>query len=147
MDPKDVKEHVESSDRVHLFVLEKDIVGFAGYITLDSILYLNGVVVKKTFQGKGYLSKSLSLVLDNYDCDYLALRTQNPVMYYIATRVAKQNHGKVYPNMYSSDIPSEIKEVGCAVCKSILNCDLPDDFIFRWRLWKKPVQRNTKIAR
>lgn len=110
---EDAKHHVLSGDVLHLFRRGGGLIGFASYNLYEagnlSVLYLSGVVVKRGSQGNGFCSFSLELERDGMPyTDYLAMRTQSPVMYGIAARYG----GRTFPSLTRSEPPEQAVSVG-----------------------------------
>ncbi len=114
---------------VDLFKFDGEIIGFASYIYTphNKVLYLNGVIINPDYQGYGLLSDSLrKAIKESPDAMYLALKTQNPVLYHTASKF-----GRSFPSLDEA-APSHVIEVG----QSILNGNISAsngtfDFVLR----------------
>jgi len=132
MDKEDIENHIQEADILSIFYCNQEPVGFASYRDLEDILYLHGVAVARKCQKQGFLNRSLrSILSQNNKYNYLAYRTQNPVMYYVGKKLAEQSRGEIYPTLSSSEIPEYISRVAHKVCSEILKSQCPDDLIFR----------------
>lgn len=113
MTEADVRVHVLGGDFVHLLRVDKKEVGFAAYRRFEAgegknkegsgqeregtILYLAGIVVDGEHQGMGLFGLSLGNAIRENRPSYVALRTQNPVVYH---RLLRSEHiSAVYPNV------------------------------------------------
>ena len=98
MTEEDVRNHVLNVDFLHLIYVENTLVGFGSYDVfgyLDKkILYINGIVVKKSIQKRGLAIISLNSAINTNNPDILVARTQNPVIYHLISKYAQE----MYPN-------------------------------------------------
>lgn len=113
---KAVKELLLEDDitSVDLFKFGEEVIGFASYIynTHNKVLYLNSVAINPDYQGYGLLSDSLrSTIKQSSGVRYLALHTQNPIIYHITSKF-----GRTFPSL-DENVPQHIIDIG----KSILN--------------------------
>ncbi|MFH1455736.1 MAG: hypothetical protein ABIF40_02195 [archaeon] len=106
----DVEQHALNVDMLYLIQCKDVITGFATYDFLysggEKVLYLNGIVVQQCCQQKGIFSKVNKLAMKQDDFDYLAMRTQNPVVYAAASKIVS----KLYPG--TTGMPERVKNVG-----------------------------------
>lgn len=81
------RDHAKSS-------IWNELIGFAIFNSLsDHLLYLSGIILLPEFQGKGIAKYAISRVMNDLGCEYLALRTQSPIMWGALRGVC----AKVYP--------------------------------------------------
>jgi len=113
MTEEDVRNHVLNVDFLHLIYVENTLVGFGSYDVfgyLDKkILYINGIVVKKSIQKRGLAIISLNSAINTNNPDILVARTQNPVIYHLISKYAQE----IYPN--KDDKPGPLYELCVSV--------------------------------
>ncbi|HII15742.1 MAG TPA: hypothetical protein HA362_05520 [Nanoarchaeota archaeon] len=118
---EDVENHVMNADNLYLIRQENEIVGFSSYDLLNvcesPILYLSGIVVERKSQKKGIFGRVNKLALSSGDFDFLAMRTQNPVIYAATERLVR----KLYPRRDGT--PADIKEIAAIIAKQHLKME------------------------
>jgi len=81
MTEEDVRNHILNADFLHLIYAENTLVGFGSYDVfgyLDKkILYINGILVKKSIQKRGLAIISLNSAINTNNLNILVARTQN----------------------------------------------------------------------
>jgi len=125
--------HVSNAEFLYLVVEDQDnIISYSLFNIYQwqrkSILYLSGSMVDPKFQGKGISSNVLKFVAARFQTDYIAARTQNPVMYSSFHKACD----KAYPSFHTNDkIPQIIKAIGFYLAKDILKMKfyLPDKMV------------------
>ena len=97
---EDARNHILKVDFLQLIISSAgNLIGFAGYDELKirlvggSVLYLSGIVIKQSDQNRGLGEYAIREAIEATEADALALRTQNPVMYYTARKIL----GVIYP--------------------------------------------------
>lgn len=116
---QDTKYHLETGEHLYLVCNESIVAyGVFNFWTKDafSILYLSGIIVDPDHQGKGISSSLLGIVMEDFNPQLLAARTQNPVMY----ESIRRSCGKVYP-ADSIIPPVDIQTVGQFIAVDKLN--------------------------
>lgn len=87
------RSHVVDASMVSIAVCNGEIVGFAScklYPFIDhKIFYLHGVAVDREHKGKKIGTRLISSLLDSSDMDYIALTTQNPIMYCLVEKLSE----------------------------------------------------------
>ena len=90
----DVINHVLKTDFLYIIGNKENPEGFSSYNRLNikdsNILYLNGIVMKRDVQKRGTFYRINSLALDHHPYDYIAMRTQNPVIYAATQKITKE---------------------------------------------------------
>src|SRR3989338_1059509 len=90
----DVENHVIGCDLLYLVSANGELVGFSSYSVmsnpLGNILYLNGIVVRRNFQGSGLFGKINNMALNSAAFDFFAMRTQNPLVYAGTRKLVKE---------------------------------------------------------
>ena len=118
---EDVENHVMKVDTLYLIRQEKKIIGFSSYDVLQLgeafILYLSGIVVEREFQKHGFFNMVNKLALSSGNFDFLAMRTQNPVIYAATEKLVKE----LYPNKEST--PESIRQLSSIIAKEYLNME------------------------
>jgi hypothetical protein len=110
---EDVKNHVLMTPTiVYLIEEEGKSIGFSSYREFEfgseNILYLDGIVVQPSQQGKGLFKKINDIQLGQEDYTLLATRTQSPVIYRALQKLDRM--GKMYPNP-ETETPERIRNV------------------------------------
>lgn len=94
----DANNHILNVDFLHLIHAQSRIIGFASYDRFEfskmKVLYLSGIVIRKDNQTRGIATLSLSSAINLIHPDILTMRTQNPIIYHLASLFAKE----IYPN-------------------------------------------------
>ncbi len=94
----DANNHILNVDLLQLIYVQGRLVGFASYDIFEfsgmKVLYLSGVVIRKDNQTKGLSKMSLGNAIGTIQPDVLTMRTQNPVVYHLASEFAKE----IYPS-------------------------------------------------
>jgi Acetyltransferase (GNAT) family len=168
MTSEDVRNHILSGHVLHIFAPNENIVGFASYnlyraidhSLIDAlsifdknqqaeekkILFVNGMVVKAEYQGRGFLSRSLESMIKESQPAYIALRTQSMVPYHMLSKL-----GATYP---SFENPPEEVVMLAALLASRLNMAryVPHEFMERCTygtsLYGKPAEvRDENVRR
>ena len=133
MTEQDVRNHVLNTDILYLV---KDIesdknVAFSSYDLVnfgnDKILYLNGIVVRRSLQKSGLFYDINKRVLSIDDFDYIVMRTQNPVIYGATKKLVKN----IYPAQ--EDVPKKIKDLASIIAMEHLHMKSfdPETFVGR----------------
>ena len=112
----DVENHVFDVHSLYLIKDRGEIVGFSAYdrINEKNILYLQGIVLRQDYQKGGLFTRVNQQALSLKDFDYLAMRTQNPVVYSATEKIVDA----LYP--CSSTIPYDVKEIATRIAKEYL---------------------------
>lgn len=128
---KDTENHIFGSEFLFVVSNNDQVISYA---VLDfwkqetqSVLYLSGIMVHPQYQGTNVSSNTLRNALGQFNPDFIAARTQNPVMYESLARICKA----VYPNHLGHSIPPEVKLIGefTAKCKLRMKDYDPDSMV------------------
>ena len=96
--PESTRKHILNCQHLCLFVVDGQIIAFTSWeklmVSEGRVLYLFGVIVLPNFQGSGCGSKLLKHGWELYGGEYLAARTQNPVLY----STIQKSGFKIYPD-------------------------------------------------
>ena len=118
---KDVENHVMNVDSLYLIRQNDAIVGFSSYDVLNigkaSIFYLSGIVVERNSQKKGIFHRVNQIALYSGDFDFMAMRTQNPVIYAATEKLVKT----LYPNRNST--PESIRKLASIIARDHLKME------------------------
>ncbi|MDI6737180.1 MAG: hypothetical protein QME12_01545 [Nanoarchaeota archaeon] len=118
---EDVENHVMNVDTLYLIRQEKKIIGFSSYdvLNLDEafILYLSGIVVEREFQKHGFFNMVNKLALSSGNFDFVAMRTQNPVIYAATEKLVK----RLYPNKEGT--PESIRQLASIIARDYLKME------------------------
>lgn len=118
MTREDVENHVLKTEILYLVREKNNVVGFSSHNRLKingrSVLYNNGIAIKRNAQRKGIYYEVNKEAMNLNKFDFVAMRTQNPVIYGATLKLVKQ----LYPDGY--EIPEEIKEIGKTIAKDYL---------------------------
>ena len=118
---EDTENHIFNSEFICIVVKEKTIVAYAAFKLWTwqgkSILYLSGIMVHPSYQGKGISSSLLRKIADYFGANFLTTRTQSPVMYESVKAACEE----IWPSMTNKGCPSIFREIGEFVAKSKLN--------------------------
>ncbi|MFW5746754.1 MAG: GNAT family N-acetyltransferase [Nanoarchaeota archaeon] len=106
----DVAAHVMPVECLYVISDAEDPVGFAAFDTLQvdsaDLLFLHGIVLRPDYQKKGIFRTVVAKALQVYEPAYLAMRTQNPVVYAAAQKMVRH----LYPD--GGMIPERIQRIG-----------------------------------
>lgn len=118
---EDVENHVMKVDALYLIRQDDAIIGFSSYDILHineaCILYLSGIVVERKFQKHGIFGRANRFALSSGNFDFLAMRTQNPVIYAATEKLVK----KLYPN--KAGTPENIRQLAAMVARNHLKME------------------------
>ncbi|MBW2998287.1 GNAT family N-acetyltransferase [Candidatus Woesearchaeota archaeon] len=108
-----------TSEELYLINFGNELVGFASYNHFKyighKISYLHGIVVDPSFQKNGIFKSVNERVIENNKTDFLAMRTQSPVIYHALKNISR----KIYPGYdRSTDF---VKNLGEYIARNKLN--------------------------
>ncbi|MBU1199000.1 MAG: hypothetical protein KKF46_04665 [Nanoarchaeota archaeon] len=125
---EDVENHVLKTGILYLMSKNNNKIGFASYDRMrlenKELLYLHGIVVKQEHQQEGLFYKVNNAEISQNNFDFIAMRTQNPVIYAATRKIVKD----IYPG--KKPIPTEIKELGKIVAEDFLQMNNFDPTTF-----------------
>jgi len=128
----DVESHVLSVAMLYIIHNGLELIGFSSYDTFSlecrHILYLHGIAIKEEFQKRGLFCRVNQHAILSKKFDFLAMRTQNPVVYAATQRIVHE----LYPN--SLAIPPGIKRLGKTIAKEYLHMEQFDEKTFVGRM-------------
>jgi hypothetical protein len=101
---EDVKAHVHG-DLLYLIRDRDELIGFSSYNTREEELYLSGIVIRRDRHRKGIFHEVNALAIRETLPRYLVMRTQNPVVYAGAKKLARS----IYPD--GCGVPEHILRV------------------------------------
>lgn len=119
----DVEQHL-TGDITYTIMEEEVPVGFATLSSIDvelpdgdrrQVLYLHGIMVDPSYQGKGIAGKVFERALTEDVFHYLSFRTQSAIMYASAERC----FGSIYPSRHGDRIPAHVESVGVQVAQAM----------------------------
>jgi hypothetical protein len=120
----DVSNHIGGDLVVRILEDNADI-GFATFETYGNLLYLCGIMLKPSVQGRGYAAVVIKYAQEITQSKYLALRTQNPKMWSVGKKMCgiwlpeiHSNSGNLLPkealdNLQSSKGLQHPIDIGC----------------------------------
>jgi hypothetical protein len=125
---EDVENHVMQVDKLYLIMEDSVIAGFSSYGIMEhnnrKILYLHGIVVMPEFQKHGIFQRLNRLALSEENYDFLAMRTQNPVVYAATEHLVK----KLFPNRKKA--PEDVKKIAVHLALDHLKMQAFDEETF-----------------
>lgn len=108
-----IRDHIVDVDALSVCYINENILGFGSVKfrkDLDMV-FLHGIVVLMSQQGKGIGSMILEPILRFRKYKRIAFTTQNPAMYGLAIKLCST----VYPSLVNRDIPINIMEIARAM--------------------------------
>ncbi|MFH0779246.1 MAG: GNAT family N-acetyltransferase [Parcubacteria group bacterium] len=85
---EDTRQHLRAGDFAYSIFEDKTLGGFAVFRLLpNNILMLIGMMLGKNLQGRGIAGQVIKAAQQEYNCEYLALRTQSPRMWLAARKL------------------------------------------------------------
>jgi len=128
MTREDVENHVFKVGELYLVQVDRALVGFAGYDHIrfkdKNILYLQGIVIRRDFQRHGLFHRVNTKAINYNGFDFLAMRTQNPVIYAATQKLVKE----LYPN--GTPAPEVVAEIAKYIARDFLKMKDFDDQTF-----------------
>lgn len=116
----DVDKHIDDAE-IRMSVLDRarHLAGYALYNTFshdgESILYLSGVQLSQSMQGRGITQQLNRIAIEEHNPDYFAFRTQSIRMFRSGIRQMLDH----YPKLDSDYIPARIKEIGDMLARNV----------------------------
>lgn len=122
-DYDDMYNHIFGSNKLQLCVIvdEKKIIrGFATYehYTKENLVYIQGIIIEKSFQGKGGSKNLIHEIIKKTQCDYVMCRTHNPRIYELFENISS----KIHPDLFEWQITSKVKEL-TSLTKDTINAN------------------------
>jgi len=125
----DIRNHVLNVDTIYVVGEPANLepVGFGSFSHLDlagaPVLYWCGVVLAEEHQGKGLMGQVLDRAIEESDCEFIATRTQNPIIY----AALHQRCVVLYPNGRRAQPPQPFAQIALALAQRLKMEDFDPD--------------------
>lgn len=114
-DYEDMYEHLFGNEEAELFMIMDENNKIYGFATCDNIIessttYIQGIIIHPDIQGMGFSLKLLHEIIKKDGNEFLTLRSHNPRIYEIMSRMAYKDN-LIFPQIVSNKIPNQIWKV------------------------------------